>query len=87
MSQNAVGDELRFIFKAIVGLVLGLQNIYDFLNEILYFTEPLCMKDQGFKILEASRNPEFFPWRCPRQAGWVSEQPGLVDSVPAHGTG
>lgn len=45
VSQNAIGDELRFGFKAIVGLVLGLEN---FLHEILYFTEPLCIKDQDY---------------------------------------
>lgn len=43
--QNAIGDELRFVFKIIVGLILSLENINDFLNEILYFTEPLCIKD------------------------------------------
>lgn len=48
VSQNAIGDELRFVFKAVVGLVLGLENIYDFLHEILYFTEPLCIKDQDY---------------------------------------
>lgn len=42
---KCIGDELRFVFKASVGLVLGLEN---FLHEILYFTEPLCIKDQDY---------------------------------------
>lgn len=48
VSQNGIGDGSRFVFKAIVGIILGLKTIYDFLSEILYFTEPLCIKDQDY---------------------------------------